>query len=149
MTASDEFELLNLAEYKVALICLLKRDDLELEEIDYLIKWSIANSKKLHDDNISDLSDEDSWSDNQFEMPYSNETSDSFIFSFTDPSNPILRPCFGADLCMDFNCWSYAHADYYYKITNLSQLTVDEYEVFTVDNFNQSINAVLKTTMKL
>ncbi|CAG8593518.1 4189_t:CDS:2, partial [Dentiscutata heterogama] len=145
---------------KVALICLLKRDDLELEEIeiwDYLIKWGIANSKKLHDDNISNLSNEDitSWSDNQFEAL--KETISQCI--------PLIRYCHipksyidkqikqyhldSTDLCMDFDCWSYARADYYYKITNSSQFTVDDYEVFIVDNFNQSINSVLKTTMEL
>ncbi|CAG8631650.1 6165_t:CDS:2, partial [Dentiscutata heterogama] len=74
---SKQFPLLD----KVALMCLLKRDDLELEEKeswDYLIKWGIANSKKLLVENISNLSDEEdisnlsdeditSWSDNQFE----------------------------------------------------------------------------------
>ncbi|CAG8718062.1 3116_t:CDS:2, partial [Racocetra persica] len=98
IAAADELELLNLAECKlydhvlditcrnpyslldsndfpllniVAMICLLKRDDLGLEEIEiwnYLIKWGIANSKKLLDKNITKWSDEDisSWSDDQF-----------------------------------------------------------------------------------
>ncbi|CAG8633374.1 8472_t:CDS:2, partial [Dentiscutata erythropus] len=78
------------------------------------------------------------------------------------PSNPILSrvnterndnaiwsdkyhgPCFGAlDLHMNLDRWSFTHADYYYRITNSRQFTVDEYEVFAVDNFNQGIISVV------
>ncbi|CAG8468566.1 25313_t:CDS:2 [Dentiscutata erythropus] len=82
-----------------------------------------------------------------------------------NPSNPILSrvvtertnkaiwsdkyhgPCFGAlDLHMNLDCWSYAHTDYYYSITNSDQFTVDEYEVFSIDN--QRTSVVLKTFLE-
>ncbi|CAG8642456.1 9870_t:CDS:2, partial [Dentiscutata heterogama] len=103
------------------------------------------------------------------EKAYSSETPNSFIFSFTNPSNPILSrmvtgrnnkaiwsdkyhgPCFGNfELQMNSNCWSYAHSNHYHhRITNSSQFTVDEYEVLAVNNFNQSINVVLKKIPEL
>ncbi|RIB23646.1 hypothetical protein C2G38_2242545 [Gigaspora rosea] len=91
------------------------------------------------------------------EIIYSNKTSNSFIFSFTNPSNPILSrivtrnnnmaiwsdknhgPCFGtSDLCMESNRWTSIRADYYCRITNLKKFTVEEYEVLALEKFNSS-----------
>ncbi|CAG8743874.1 22192_t:CDS:2, partial [Racocetra persica] len=197
---SNDFPLLDI----VTMICLLRRDDLGLEEIEiwnYLIKWGIANSQKLLDENVTKWSDEDisSWSDDQFmalkvtisqcipliryyhiskryideqikqyrldpntfikhktfQRGCSRLLFDSFIFSFTDQSNPILSrvivrkndkaiwsdkyhgPCFGTfDLCMQSNHWTSECTDYYYKITDLYQFTVKEYEVLAFGDFN-------------
>ncbi|CAG8677482.1 693_t:CDS:2 [Dentiscutata erythropus] len=125
MAASDELELLNLAE------CAQK----------HLIKKH------------------SSWLLN--EAPYFSKTSNSFIFSFTDPSNPILSrvimnnkaiwsdkyhgPCFGnSDLCMRLDHWESVCTNYYCNIVDLSQFAVEEYEVFAVYNFNSSKTAILK-----
>ncbi|CAG8493488.1 13164_t:CDS:2 [Cetraspora pellucida] len=80
--------------------------------------------------------------------PYFSKTSNSFIFSFTDQSNPVLSrvkiakkdkaiwnnelcgPCFGkSDLRMGFsNYWSSQSEDYEYKITNSNIFIAKEYE---------------------
>ncbi|CAG8806187.1 11711_t:CDS:1, partial [Racocetra persica] len=97
------------------------------------------------------------------EIPYINKTSDSFIFSFTDQSNPILSrvivrkndkaiwsdkyhgPCFGNfDLCMQSNHGISKRNDYYCKITNLHQFTVKEYEVLAFEDSNSRENVALK-----
>ncbi|CAG8726659.1 21101_t:CDS:2, partial [Gigaspora rosea] len=79
---------------------------------------------------------------------YFSKTSDSFIFSFTDQSNPVLSrikpeainmaiwnnelsgPSFGAsDLCMkDSNRWISYWGAYERKITNSNELIAEEYE---------------------
>ncbi|KAF0539141.1 kelch-like protein 17 [Gigaspora margarita] len=81
--------------------------------------------------------------------PYFSKTSNSFIFSFTDQSNPVLSriktekinqaiwnnessgPSFGeSDLCMkNSNHWISHWKAYENKITNSTQLIVEEYEV--------------------
>ncbi|CAG8479050.1 18526_t:CDS:2 [Gigaspora margarita] len=222
---SDDFPLLD----NIAMECLLKSDELELEEIeiwDYLIEWCIANSKKFFDQNIPNWSDEDikNWSDNQFialketispfipliryyyipksyineqikkyrldsntfiktktfqrgysrllsnknkiiisNVQYFSKTSNSFIFSFTNSSNPLLSriitrkndkavwsdknhgPCFGtADLCMGSKRWISIRSDYKRKVTNLKNFTVEEYEILAFDNFNQGIDVTLE-----
>ncbi|CAG8807091.1 11978_t:CDS:2 [Gigaspora margarita] len=96
--------------------------------------------------------------------PYFSQTSNSFIFSFTDQSNPVLSrvkderkneaiwnnelcgPSFGLlDLCMkDSNRWISYWGTYEHKITNSKKLTeeliVEEYEVLAFDNYNPIIN---------
>ncbi|CAG8438231.1 11537_t:CDS:2 [Dentiscutata heterogama] len=188
MAASDELELLDLAE--CAQEHLIKNHSSWLfSNLITSLNFACQHDHfyKLHDLDIEDIK---SWSDNQFEAfketisqcipliryfhipksyidkqikqyrldhktPYSSKTSNSFIFSFTNPSNPILSgvtnrtnnaiwsdkyhgPGFETlDLHMNLNYWRYNHTNYFYGKTNTVQPTVDEYEVFAVDNFNQ------------
>ncbi|CAG8712731.1 1577_t:CDS:2, partial [Gigaspora rosea] len=82
------------------------------------------------------------------------KTANSFIFSFTDQSNPMLSrvkierkneaiwndesygACFGnSDLCMKSNkIWTSKWVDYECRITNSCQLIVEEYEVLAVNS---------------
>ncbi|CAG8491303.1 10163_t:CDS:2 [Dentiscutata erythropus] len=101
--------------------------------------------------------------------PYSLFDSNQFLtldkLALIYPSNPILsrvitertnKPiwsdkyhgiCFGAlDLNMNLDCWRYAHRNYYNRITNSGHFTVDEYEVFSIDN--QRTSVVLKKILE-
>ncbi|CAG8754613.1 20219_t:CDS:2 [Gigaspora margarita] len=162
---------------EVAMICLLESDELELEEIEiwnYLIKWSIS---KFLDDDITNWSDENvsRWSDEHFvalketishndnflklmlsteyltlkKESYFSTTSNSFIFSFTDQSNPVLSrvkterknvairndeqrgPSFGTDLCMENSTrWTSYWGTYEHEIIKSNHLIAEEYELF-------------------
>ncbi|CAG8836990.1 45821_t:CDS:2, partial [Gigaspora margarita] len=97
--------------------------------------------------------------------PYFSKTSNSFIFSFTNPSNPVLSriktqrknkaiyndelhgPSFGQlDLCMkESNHWTSNWINYEHKITYSSQLIAEEYEVLAFYDYNPMIiNIFLK-----
>ncbi|CAG8553958.1 1340_t:CDS:2 [Dentiscutata heterogama] len=96
--------------------------------------------------------------------PYYSKTLNSFIFSFTDQSNPILSrvkterkdraiwnnktcgPSFVTDLCMkDSNRWFSYQRAYERSISNSNELIAEEYEVLAFDNdYNSMINIFLK-----
>ncbi|CAG8502061.1 45692_t:CDS:2 [Gigaspora margarita] len=92
--------------------------------------------------------------------PYFMKTSNSFIFSFTDQSNPVLSriktarnntaiwnnqshgPWFGeSDLCMkNLKNWTCKWTNYEHRIAISRLLYAEEYEVFAFDNYNSLMN---------
>ncbi|RIB18451.1 hypothetical protein C2G38_1347210 [Gigaspora rosea] len=97
------------------------------------------------------------------DVQYFSKTSNSFIFSFTNSSNPVLSrintrknekavwsdknhgPCFGTtDLCMGSRRWISIRSDYRSRVINLKNFTIEEYEVLGFDNFNQGIDVTLE-----
>ncbi|CAG8448852.1 14392_t:CDS:2 [Cetraspora pellucida] len=137
---ANPYSLFDSADYRLldeaALICLLECDELELDEIEiwnYLIKWGIS---KLFDENITN------WSDKNTIGWIKIKKRDKAILN-----DESYGPCFGeSDLCMRFsNRWTSNWKNYEHEITSSNLLIAEEYEVWTLDNYNPMMNIILKT----